>query len=90
MGAGALIQDAEPANAERQRWLALAEKALGRRVLRGKAGLAYRRQHPHRTALRPLHRREPIVRADPASPWIVSQRVDDPDSIAPRPRHWTT
>ena len=28
MGAGALIQNVEPANAERQRWLALAEKAL--------------------------------------------------------------
>jgi len=28
MGAGALTKDAEPVNAERQRWLALAEKAL--------------------------------------------------------------
>ena len=28
MGAGALIQNVKPANAERQRWLALAEKAL--------------------------------------------------------------
>jgi methylmalonyl-CoA mutase len=79
MGAGALIHDAELANADRQRWLALAEKAL--------AGASFEDRLVSHTddgiRIEPLYDRsvmaEPLVRANPISPWIVSQRVDDPD-----------
>ncbi|WP_214473329.1 methylmalonyl-CoA mutase subunit beta [Mesorhizobium sp. dw_380] len=79
MGAGALTRDVEPPNAERQRWLALAEKAL--------AGASFEEKLVSHTddkiRIEPLYDRatgvEPIVRANPRSPWIVSQRVDDPD-----------
>ncbi|MFA6154236.1 methylmalonyl-CoA mutase subunit beta [Mesorhizobium sp.] len=79
MGAGALTKDAEPVNAERQRWMALAEKAL--------AGASFEERLVSRTddgiRVEPLYDRatgsDPIVRANPLSPWIVSQRVDDPD-----------
>ncbi|RVB12070.1 methylmalonyl-CoA mutase, partial [Mesorhizobium sp. M7A.F.Ca.CA.004.07.1.1] len=80
MGAGALIQDVEPENIERQRWLALAEKAL--------AGASFEERlvshSDDNIRIEPLYDRstaaEPIVRANPKSPWIVSQRVDDPDT----------
>ncbi|CCV12551.1 methylmalonyl-CoA mutase subunit beta [Mesorhizobium sp. STM 4661] len=78
MGAGALIHDAELPNAERQRWLALAEKAL--------AGGSFEEKLVSHTddaiRIEPLYDRaaaEPLVRANPRSPWIISQRVDDPD-----------
>lgn len=79
MGAGALIHDAELPNAERQRWLALVEKAL--------AGGSFEEKLVSHTddaiRIEPLYDRaaaaEPLVRANPRSPWIVSQRVDDPD-----------
>jgi len=79
MGAGALTRDTELENADRQRWLGLAEKAL--------AGASFEEKLVSHTddAIRvePLYDRsaaaEPIVRANPRSPWIVSQRVDDPD-----------
>ncbi|MBZ9674781.1 methylmalonyl-CoA mutase subunit beta [Mesorhizobium sp. ES1-1] len=76
MAAGALTKDGEPL---RQRWLALAEKAL--------AGASFEEKLVSRTddgmRIEPLYDRaagaEPMVRANPLSPWIVSQRVDDPD-----------
>ncbi|WP_137932190.1 methylmalonyl-CoA mutase subunit beta [Mesorhizobium comanense] len=79
MGAGALTRDVERADAERQRWLALAEKAL--------AGASFEDKLVSHTddniRIEPLYDRatgaEPIVRTNPRSPWIVSQRVDDPD-----------
>ncbi|WP_421913848.1 methylmalonyl-CoA mutase subunit beta [Mesorhizobium sp.] len=79
MGAGALIHDDAIANADRQRWLALAEKAL--------AGASFEEKLVSHTddnvRIEPLYDRstagEPIVRANPRSPWIVSQRIDDPD-----------
>ncbi|KAA3450970.1 methylmalonyl-CoA mutase [Mesorhizobium sp. SARCC-RB16n] len=79
MGAGALTRDVEPTDAERQRWLALAERAL--------AGASFEEKLVSHTddniRVEPLYDRatgtEPIVRANPQSPWIVSQRVDDPD-----------
>lgn len=79
MGAGALTQDAELPNADRQRWLAMAEKAL--------AGGSFEEKLVSHTddaiRIEPLYKRsvtaEPVVRANPGSPWIVSQRIDDPD-----------
>ncbi|MER8841788.1 methylmalonyl-CoA mutase subunit beta [Mesorhizobium sp. M0913] len=79
MGAGGLTQDAELPNADRQRWLALAEKAL--------AGGSFEEKLVSHTddaiRIEPLYERsvtaEPVVRANPGSPWIVSQRIDDPD-----------
>lgn len=79
MGAGALTRDTELENADRQRWLGLAEKAL--------AGASFEEKLVSHTddsiRIEPLYDRsaaaEPIVRANPRSPWIVSQRVDDPD-----------
>ncbi|MER8366885.1 methylmalonyl-CoA mutase subunit beta [Mesorhizobium sp. M1348] len=79
MGAGALTQDAELPNVDRQRWLALAEKAL--------AGGSFEEKLVSHTddaiRIEPLYERsvtaEPVVRANPESPWIVSQRIDDPD-----------
>ncbi|TIT60377.1 MAG: methylmalonyl-CoA mutase, partial [Mesorhizobium sp.] len=73
MGAGALTRDVEPMDAERQRWLALAEKAL--------AGASFEEKLISHTddniRVEPLYDRatgaEPIVRANPQSPWIVSQ-----------------
>ncbi|MER9185251.1 methylmalonyl-CoA mutase family protein, partial [Mesorhizobium sp. M0767] len=79
MGAGALTQDAELPNVDRQRWLALAEKAL--------AGGSFEEKLVSHTddaiRIEPLYERsvtaEPVVRANPGSPWIVSQRIDNPD-----------
>ncbi|RJT33434.1 methylmalonyl-CoA mutase [Mesorhizobium waimense] len=79
MGAGALIQDAELPNPDRERWLALAQKAL--------AGGSFEDKLVSHTddgiRIEPLYERsitaEPLVRANPKSAWIVSQRIDDPD-----------
>ncbi|MER8789493.1 methylmalonyl-CoA mutase subunit beta [Mesorhizobium sp. M0983] len=79
MGAGALTHDADLPSADRQRWLALAEKAL--------AGGSFEEKLVSHTddaiRIEPLYERsvtvEPVVRANPGSPWIVSQRIDDPD-----------
>lgn len=79
MGAGALTREVDLSNAERQRWLALAEKAL--------AGGSFEEKLVSHTddgiRIEPLYERsvtaEPLVRANPKSPWIVSQRIDDPD-----------
>ncbi|MER9895453.1 methylmalonyl-CoA mutase subunit beta [Mesorhizobium sp. M0119] len=79
MVAGALTQDAQLPNVDRQRWLALAEKAL--------AGGSFEEKLVSHTddaiRIEPLYERsvtaEPVVRANPESPWIVSQRIDDPD-----------
>ena len=63
-----------------ERWRALAEKALG--------GAAFEDALVSRTddgiRIEPLAPRAPdasprAVRADPLSPWIVTQRIDDPD-----------
>ncbi len=79
MGAGALNHDAELPNPDRQRWLGLAEKAL--------AGGSFEEKLVSHTddgiRIEPLYDRsvtaEPLARANPSSPWIVSQRIDDPD-----------
>lgn len=79
MGAGALSHDAELADADRLRWLALAEKSL--------AGASFEDKLVSHTddgiRIDPLYGQsvgaEPLSRANPTSPWIVSQRVDDPD-----------
>ncbi|TIW67818.1 MAG: methylmalonyl-CoA mutase, partial [Mesorhizobium sp.] len=79
MGAGALTREVDLQNADRQRWLALAEKALA-------GGSFEERLVSHSDdgiRIEPLYERavtmEPLVRANPAAAWIVSQRVDDPD-----------
>jgi methylmalonyl-CoA mutase len=77
--AGALNHDAELPNPDRQRWLALAEKAL--------AGGSFEEKLVSHTddgiRIEPVYDRlvtaEPLARANPGSPWIVSQRIDDPD-----------
>ncbi|CAM5505278.1 methylmalonyl-CoA mutase [Aquamicrobium terrae] len=64
---------------DRARWLALAEKALG--------GAAFEERLVSHTddgiRIEPLYERAPgrehSLRLDPQQPWIVSQRVDDPD-----------
>jgi methylmalonyl-CoA mutase len=79
MGAGALNHDAELPNPDRLRWLALAEKAL--------AGGSFEEKLVSYTddaiRIEPLYDRsvtaEPLARANPRSPWFVSQRIDDPD-----------
>ncbi|CAN7424518.1 methylmalonyl-CoA mutase subunit beta [Mesorhizobium sp. LjNodule214] len=79
MGAGALTMDVDLPNAERQRWLALAEKALAGGSFEDK--LVSHSDDGIR--IEPLYERsiaaEPLVRANPRAPWIVSQRIDDPD-----------
>ena len=70
MGAGALTREIDGPNAERQRWLALAEKAL--------AGGSFEDRLVAHTddgiRIEPLYERsasaEPLVRANPKSPWI--------------------
>ncbi|MDX8499359.1 methylmalonyl-CoA mutase subunit beta [Mesorhizobium sp. VK4C] len=79
MGAGALTRDVDLPNPDAKRWLALAEKAL--------AGGSFEEKLVSHTddgiRIEPLSERsttaEPLVRTNPKSPWIVSQRVDDPD-----------
>lgn len=70
---------ADSASADRQRWLAVAEKAL--------AGASFEERLVSHTddgiRVEPVYSRaagrDHSLRADPALPWIVSQRVDDPD-----------
>ncbi|THF56644.1 methylmalonyl-CoA mutase subunit beta [Ollibium composti] len=71
--------DIDGQNTERQRWLALAEKAL--------AGASFEDRLVSHTddgiRVEPLYGRAvdaaPCLRNNPAQPWIVSQRIDDPD-----------
>ncbi len=79
MGAGALTETAETTNPARKRWLALAEKAL--------AGASFEERLVSHTddgiRIDPLYERAPgrdhSLRTNPGLPWIISQRVDDPD-----------
>ncbi|TIT16342.1 MAG: methylmalonyl-CoA mutase, partial [Mesorhizobium sp.] len=79
MGAGALNHDAELPNPDRQRWLGLAEKALAGGTFEEKLvshtddGIRVEPLYDHSVTA------EPLARANPRSPWIVSQRIDDPD-----------
>lgn len=74
-----MINDVEFPDADRQRWLALADKAL--------AGASFEEKLVSHTddgiRVEPLYdpapKAEAIVRANPTAPWIISQRVDDPD-----------
>src|SRR5262245_56539374 len=79
MGAGALTRDVDLPNPDAKRWLALAEKALA-------GGSFAAKLVPHTDdgiRRQPLSERsasaEPLLRTNPKSPWIVSQRIDDPD-----------
>ncbi|MGN6145138.1 MAG: methylmalonyl-CoA mutase subunit beta [Mesorhizobium sp.] len=71
--------DIDRQNTERQRWLALAEKAL--------AGASFEDRLVSHTddgiRVEPLYGRAvdaaPCLRNNPTQPWIVSQRIDDPD-----------
>lgn len=79
MGSKAIDEPSEPDNPQRQRWLALAEKAL--------AGASFEEKLVSQTddgiRIDPLYERvagrEHSLRANPLKPWIISQRVDDPD-----------
>ena len=79
MGSKAIDEPSEPDSPQRQRWLALAEKAL--------AGASFEEKLVSHSddgiRINPLYERasghEHSLRANPLKPWIVSQRVDDPD-----------
>ena len=78
MGAKALNEDRELPAVDRQRWLALAEKAL--------AGASFDTLVSHSDdgiEITPLHERAAgafaSLRVEPDKPWTISQRVDDPD-----------
>ncbi|KAJ0338241.1 hypothetical protein COL154_014264, partial [Colletotrichum chrysophilum] len=79
MGAGALKETSGAENSGRDHWLALAAKSLGARsfedTLVSKTGDGIR--------IEPLTERAtdalPCLRANPSQPWIICQRVDDPD-----------
>ena len=79
MGAGALTRDVDLTNPDAKRWQTLAEKAL--------AGGSFEEKLVSHTddgiRIEPLSQRstaaEPLPRTNPTAPWIVSQRVDDPD-----------
>ncbi|MGB3539655.1 MAG: methylmalonyl-CoA mutase family protein, partial [Mesorhizobium sp.] len=78
MGAKALNEDRELPAVDRQRWLALAEKALG--------GASFDTLVSHSDdgiEIGPLHERATgavaSLRVEPDKPWTISQRVDDPD-----------
>lgn len=78
MGAKALTEDRELPAVDRQRWLALAEKALG--------GASFDTLISHSDdgiEIDPLHERAAGVgaslRVRPDEPWTISQRVDDPN-----------
>src|SRR4051812_27092259 len=79
MGAGASTNDADFVSVNRERWRNLAEKGLGGGSFEDKL-VSYTDDG---IRIEPLYERstafDPIVRANPRSPWIVSQRVDDPD-----------
>jgi methylmalonyl-CoA mutase len=79
MGAGALNENSRATNPARDHWLALVAKAL--------KGASYEDTLVSHTGdgirIEPLSERasggQPCLRADPRQPWIVCQRVDDPD-----------
>ena len=80
MKAGDLLQETRFPEFGLERWRALAEKALG--------GAAFEDALVSRTddgiRIDPLASRFPgatprAMRSDPLSPWIVTQRIDDPD-----------
>ena len=79
MGAGALNDTSETENPERERWLGLVAKSLG--------GRSFEDTLVSRTSdgirIEPLAERatdsQPSLRANPAQPWIICQRIDDPD-----------
>ena len=81
MKAEASTEKADFPEANRQRWLALAEKAL--------AGKSFEDTLVSHTddgsRIEPLYERTAeaaaIPRANPKAPWIVCQRVDDPDVV---------
>ena len=81
MKAGDLLRMCGFPSSSCEHWRALAEKALGGSVVRGRAGFAHRRRHPHRAAgarapQAPLPR---AMRADPLRRGSSTQRIDDPD-----------
>lgn len=79
MGAGASIETVSQTDAQQQRWLTLADKAL--------AGASFEDRLVSHTddgiRIEPLYERvadaAPCLRDNPARPWIISQRIDDPD-----------
>ena len=79
MGAGALTENLRAADPDRERWLALVSKAL--------KGASFEEALVSHTSdgirIEPLSQRardsRPCLRANPEQPWIVCQRVDDPD-----------
>lgn len=79
MGVGALNENTKEGDSERERWLALVSRAL--------AGETFEDALVSRTAdgirIEPISERatnaRPFLRANPEQPWIVCQRVDDPD-----------
>lgn len=78
MEVGTLLDDVDFGAADRERWLALAGKAL--------AGASFEEALVSRTddgiAIEPLRERaaaRPMPRADASSRWTIVQRVDDPD-----------
>src|SRR5690606_8777743 len=79
MGDGALNENTKEGDSERERWLALVSRAL--------AGETFEDALVSRTAddirIEPISERatnaQPFLRANPEQPWIVCQRVDDPD-----------
>jgi methylmalonyl-CoA mutase len=79
MGAGALIENLRADNPERERWLALVAKALGEKSFEDT--LVSHTSDGIR--VEPLSERatgsQPCLRANPKQPWIVCQRIDDPD-----------
>ena len=78
--AGDLLQRCRVSRARTERWLALAEKALGGSHLRGSAGVALRTTASASSRSTRAAPQMPATRgANPPSPWIVMQRIDDPD-----------
>lgn len=79
MGAGALTENLHANDPDRERWLALVAKAL--------KGASFEETLISHTGdgirMEPLSQRasdgRPCLRANPDQPWIVCQRVDDPD-----------
>lgn len=79
MGANALIENEELAAGERQRWVALAEKALAGASF-DEALVSHSDDGIQIDPLRErAHDAPAYPRAAPDAPWTISQRVDDPD-----------
>jgi methylmalonyl-CoA mutase len=81
MDARAIFSDVEFQPADRERWLALAQKAL--------AGASFEEKLVSHTddgiRMEPLYERaangEFLSRQNPETPWIITQRIDDPDPV---------